>query len=148
MAYCVSKSVRSQECHVDEKRIQFKSGWINKQDRMIPLDRIQDLNIVQGWFSRCLGVSHIAIQTAGSSNQSGVPEAYLHAVKQPIQVRDEIMSRRDKLVLGAAKFSGLEHPPPGPTMTTSASMASDIHDLKEAVLRMEKVFLNKRVNPE
>jgi putative membrane protein len=148
VAYCTSKSVRSQECSVDDKRIHFKSGWINKQDKMIPLDRIQDLNIVQGWFSRLMGVSHIAIQTAGNSNQGGLPEAYLHAVKEPIQVRDEIMTRRDRMVLGGPNTTEIQQPKLGPIMSTSPSLAADIHELKEAVLRIEKVFLKKYITPE
>jgi membrane protein YdbS with pleckstrin-like domain len=78
----------------------FKSGWISRDDKMIPLDRIQDLNITQDCCSRLCGVFSLQIQTAGNSNPKAGAEAHLYAVKEPIAVRNEIMTRRDRLVIG------------------------------------------------
>ncbi|KAJ3253026.1 hypothetical protein HK103_001036, partial [Boothiomyces macroporosus] len=101
-------TIESQDCTVDEKRIHFKVGWFNKEDKLIPLDRIQDVNIIQGFTHRMFGVSQIDIQTAGNSGQNSTgAEASLIAPIDPHVVRREIMERRDKLVLGGA-LSGVD----------------------------------------
>ncbi|KAJ3323055.1 hypothetical protein HDV06_002501 [Boothiomyces sp. JEL0866] len=100
-------SVESQDCTVEEHRIHFKNGWFNKEDKLIPLDRIQDVNIGRNFIQRIFGVAQIDIQTAGNSgaNQTGA-EASLIAPLDPEGVRREIMSRRDHLVLGHGVVGG------------------------------------------
>ena len=35
LCYCAVKDFKSQQCTVDDKRIHFKSGWLNKKEKTI-----------------------------------------------------------------------------------------------------------------
>ena len=69
-----------------EKGIWFKSR------KTIPLDKITDLELVQGPLLRVLGMWTINVQTAGSG--SHMPVASLIGVVKPEQVREEILSAK------------------------------------------------------
>ncbi|TPX37589.1 hypothetical protein SmJEL517_g00658 [Synchytrium microbalum] len=132
------KNMEGQHCVVDERRIHALSGWMNKDDKWIPLDRVQDVNIVQGWLAACYGVQNIAIQTAGSGSQG--PEAYLIAVKDAQGARQHIIRMRDAVVHGGAGLaagggvdSTINSQPAG-----SAAMLRELTALREAVQRIEK----------
>jgi hypothetical protein len=71
MPYWSKKIFAGQSCKIDSHRINYKSGWINKEDKLIPLDRIQDVNIVGDFVMRCFNLQVIRIETAGSGNPSG-----------------------------------------------------------------------------
>ena len=65
LCYCAVKEFKSQHCTVDDRRIHYNSGWINKKEKTIPLDRVQDIGIESGclqryalWRRRAGGESH------------------------------------------------------------------------------------------
>ncbi|KAJ3323051.1 hypothetical protein HDV06_002497 [Boothiomyces sp. JEL0866] len=122
-------TMNSQDCTIDDNRIHFKTGWFNKEDKLIPLDRIQDVNIIQGYVHRLFGVSQLDIQTAGNSGQAqNGAEARLIAPLDPEQVRKEIMDRRDRVVLGSTS-SGIDYMKPS---TQPAPITMDIvQELRE-----------------
>ncbi|KAJ3332732.1 hypothetical protein HDU76_013279 [Blyttiomyces sp. JEL0837] len=140
--YWSSKYIRSQSCTIDDKRIHYKVGFINKVDKLIPLDRIQDINIDEGCCARCFHVANLEIQTAGAGGgEEAGAEAKLIAPMGVADVRKIIIERRDKLVFGsggggggAAGFVHVKETQPG----MSPVMAADIHALKESVARIEK----------
>ncbi|TYZ66498.1 hypothetical protein PybrP1_008006 [[Pythium] brassicae (nom. inval.)] len=90
------KILESQRCRVNATQIVSESGWLNRTTQSIPLDRIQDLSVKQGFLQRRFGVWTLEVQTAGSP--SPFPELVLHAPKSALSVRDAIMNRRDALV--------------------------------------------------
>ncbi|KAJ2993124.1 hypothetical protein HDV02_002634 [Globomyces sp. JEL0801] len=143
-SYCANQTMKNQICSVDDKRIHYKSGWINKEDKYIPLDRVQDINIQRGLFARMMGVANIAIQTAGAGNGEGRAEATLIAPTNPDLVRDLIVMKRDQLVLGGnGMLSGggidsMVQPKSNPIMAT------DLNEIKNAVLRMEQLMQDKK----
>ncbi|KAJ3332731.1 hypothetical protein HDU76_013278 [Blyttiomyces sp. JEL0837] len=138
--YWASKYVRSQECTVDDQRVHYKKGWINKSDKLIPLDRVQDINIGRGCCARMFNVATIEIQTAGSG--SAAPEAVLIAPKDAEEVRKIIMEKRDRLVhsgAASAQGGGLDYHAVKTTQPgASPLMEADIKALKESVMRIEK----------
>lgn len=98
--FCASKATRNQRCTVDDKRIHFTGGYWNKFDRVVPLDRIQDLNVSQDWIQNLCGTHVISIQTAGAGGGDGQAELTLVGPKNPQDVRGVFLARRDALVLG------------------------------------------------
>ncbi len=99
--FCTAKATRNQRCRVDDRRVYFKGGYWNQFDRVVPLDRIQDLNVSQDWVQNLCGTNVISIQTAGAGGgESGQAELTLVGPKNPKEVRSVILSKRDALVLG------------------------------------------------
>ncbi|KAI8895272.1 bacterial PH domain-containing protein [Globomyces pollinis-pini] len=140
---CAGQTMKNQECTVDDKRIHYKSGWLNKEDKYIPLDRVQDLNIRRGWLARIIGVASIDIQTAGAGGAEGRAEATLIAPTDPDAVRDLIVRKRDQLVLGihpAVKGGGIDSVS---QPTSNPIMATDINEIKSTLLRMEQLMQDK-----
>ncbi|KAJ3381444.1 hypothetical protein HDU92_005326 [Lobulomyces angularis] len=140
------KLMQNQTCTVDDYRINLKQGYFNKEDKMIPLDRIQDVNIKASWYSRLFGVSQIAIQTAGGMNPDGTPEGLLESVKDPKRVRDIIIGKRDKLVHEGAPGSsssngnGLDGGTfvnKQPAKTSDPSVLKELIAIKDVLHRME-----------
>jgi hypothetical protein len=103
--YCVaSKFMGSQQVHIDDKRINYKSDcWFVRTDKMVPLERIQDVNITQDCIARACGISNISIQTAGGGDKA---EVTIVAPKNPQQLRDRIMATRDAFVHGSGSHTG------------------------------------------
>jgi membrane protein YdbS with pleckstrin-like domain len=129
--YFYKKTSSSQTCIITDKSVKFKSGWLNVNDKNIPLDRIQDINVYSGLLARMMGTSVIKIETAGGSE--GATEAILVSPIDAERVRDVIMIKRDALVRKPLE--------PTPPMQNPAELTR----LTEAVLRIEKQIesLNK-----
>jgi membrane protein YdbS with pleckstrin-like domain len=153
LCYCAVKEFRSQRCTVDDRRIHFQSGWVNKSEKTIPLDRVQDLAIQEGLMQRMCGVSSVLIQTAGSSGSDGAQaEAVLQSVKDARRLRARIIERRDMIVLGrpgapapssAAAGGGIDFVAQTPITQqpdAAATMAlvNEVRALRESVARIEK----------
>jgi hypothetical protein len=105
VGYCfAAKFMSSQQLLLDDKRINYKSDcWLVRTDKMVPLERIQDVNITQDCFGRCCSISNIAIQTAGGGNKA---EITIIAPKNPQQLRDRIMATRDAFVVSSGLHTG------------------------------------------
>ncbi|KAI8903740.1 hypothetical protein EDD86DRAFT_214127 [Gorgonomyces haynaldii] len=137
--YCGKKVMVNQSCTIDDKRIHVKSGWINKEDKLIPLDRVQDVNVQADCCMRCFGVSAIAIQTAGAGNPGQAAEATLIAPKDPLKVRSILMEKRDKLVLGhTAHDNGVDFVKKQPS-----AMIMEVQQIRESVQRIEQQLAKK-----
>lgn len=59
---------------LDEADLVIRDGIVSRNERHIPVERIQDLQIEQNVFQRALGVAVVRVQTAGGGNE---PEAKL-----------------------------------------------------------------------
>lgn len=62
----------------------------------IPLDRITDLELVQGPLMGLLNIWALRVQTAGAGLQT--PEATLYGIEEPERVREEILGARDAYI--------------------------------------------------
>lgn len=123
------KEFDAQKCTISDRRIVFKTGWLNRSTKFIPLDRIQDVNVQENWLQRMFKVKAIEIQTAGSGRPHQA-EMVLLAPANAASVRDAIMERRDLLVIGSGG-SG-EH-----KTTDGTVLSAEVRELKDAMVRIE-----------
>jgi len=65
---------------IGEERITIFKGILNKKEVSVPYYAVTDFTLRRGWFERMLGIGAILVQTAGQSNQAGVPEAKLEGL--------------------------------------------------------------------
>lgn len=86
---------------LEEKRIRIRQGVIVQRNKAIPLDRVTDVLISQGFLERRFGLCQIRIQTAGTG-AAGVaegtvpgllPEAAERLQEQIIEARDRYSER-------------------------------------------------------
>ncbi len=59
---------------INPKEIVIQSGVLTRQNRSIPIERIQNIEIEQSLLPRILGTAKVKIETAGSSRTEGVLE--------------------------------------------------------------------------
>jgi putative membrane protein len=80
----------------DKRALRVEKGVLFKSRKTIPLDKITDLELVQGPLLRVLNMWNIKVQTASTAQQ--LPEATLYGVVNPEQVRDEILAAKDEYI--------------------------------------------------
>lgn len=73
---------------VTDRRVTWRSGLFNKDERTIPLGQVQDVSVSCGFFGQLLGYGTIRIESAGG------PETEIVAtnIAGPDAVRDAIIS--------------------------------------------------------
>ena len=132
---CAYSRVSTQKLYFDgNNRLHYKYDCcLIKTDKLIPLDRIQDINISSNVFSRCCCVSLVEIQTAGSGGNG--PEALIIAPKNPERLRELIMTKRDEAAgTGYSSHDGVGGAIQSPLNGPSGELVS----IRESLLRIEK----------
>eukprot|EP01033_Poteriospumella_lacustris_P014265 gene14265-10196_t len=143
-APCIYLRMTTQEVEFVGNRLHFRYDCCcMKEDKLIPLDRIQDANIGANFCSRLCGVSILSIQTA---NGSPTPEATIIAPRDAEGLRSMIMDRRDQLV-GAGTSSGLDdvHGRLAPTFggVQSTQQLGEIRNVLERIERLVEKGVDK-----
>jgi len=117
-----------------DDEINWKRGVWFRTTGIVPFNRITNLDVRQGPFMRVLGISTLAIQTAGYSGQA-VPEIRIEAIERADELRELIRS----MVRGSpSREDGTGSMKPSPVAGTS----TDQQILEE--LRRIRQLLEKR----
>ncbi|MEN6611238.1 MAG: PH domain-containing protein [Methanoregulaceae archaeon] len=104
------------ELRVDE--ITWKRGVWFRRTGIVPYNRITNLDLVQGPVMRYLGISTLAIQTAGYSGQA-VPEIRIEAIEKAEELRELI---RDRVRKSCRSDDGTgNHPGTSPAVQAAGS---------------------------
>ena len=89
--YWVGLYYESMWYELREDEINWKRGVWFRTTGIVPYNRITNLDIRQGPFMRYLGISNLAIQTAGYSGQA-VPEIRIEAIVHAEELRELLRS--------------------------------------------------------
>ena len=112
-------------------------------DRMVSLDRIQDVSISQNCFQSFWDVTDLGVETASGGKG---PEITIMAVKNPQRVRDEIISRRDQVaqasngtdgfrtLFSKGAFVGAD------ALAGDAAASKELKTMNETLARIEKLL--------
>lgn len=57
---------------VSAEQLKVKSGWLNKDFTVYPVESIQGINFTSNFIYRCLGIVHLKMETAGVAGGSSV----------------------------------------------------------------------------
>ena len=69
-----------------------------RTDKNIPLDKIQDLAVIEGPMLRWAGLANIWVETAGGAVLQGQPNAGLVGIVDTLAFRDAVLAQRDRLL--------------------------------------------------
>jgi membrane protein YdbS with pleckstrin-like domain len=89
--YWVGLYYESMWYELREDEISWKRGVWFRTTGIVPYNRITNLDVRQGPFMRYLGISTLAIQTAGYSGQA-VPEIRIEAIEHAEELRELLRS--------------------------------------------------------
>jgi membrane protein YdbS with pleckstrin-like domain len=144
---CPYQWMKTQRVTLDQRYIRFQAdSYLVKVDKMVPLDRIQDVDLNENCMQRCCGIAQLDIQTAGGGKR---PEITIFAPKQPKELRDRIMQARDVASHGApaATVAVPAHETDKLLAHGSSRIAEDqalldkeFKDMSSSLLRMERLL--------
>ena len=83
---------------VTAKEIRIKSGLLNRNNRSIPFDRIQDVSLEQKLISRMLGLATVALEPGSGGGEDGQLDALARTDAE--MLRDTIRDYKDGLNTG------------------------------------------------
>jgi len=99
---------RSLRCELDDRHLRIRRGVLFRKTKTIPLDRIQDLTLLDGPLLRAFGLCTLRVETAGQSAPQGSADANLTGLMDAEEFQEVVLERRDRLVqrmAGAAQAS-------------------------------------------
>ncbi len=108
-----------------QRTLHFKQGHLFRVEKTVPLDKIQDVALVDGPLLRKFGLSAVRIETAGGSSQA--PDMVLAGVVDAKGFRDAILVQRDVVTDMASGASA------GPT----GSVEGLLTEIRDILLRLE-----------
>lgn len=72
--------------HIENENFIINKGWLRKENKSIPLERIQSINISQNVIQRILGIAALEVETAGSKAKEleipGLEKAFADQLKK------------------------------------------------------------------
>lgn len=85
--------------YIEEEKLIIKKGWLKRETKIIPLERIQTVHIEQGPIHQLLNIVKLSIDTAGSQKA----EAAIDALHKPMAeaLRTQLVAERKELLTGA-----------------------------------------------
>ena len=130
------------ECDLTERSLNIRRGVLFKLEKNIPLDKIQDLAVREGPLLRRLGLSSLAVETAGSSNPQSGADATLSGVVGAPAFRDAVLNQRDLVVT-----TGVSAPrASSPSRSAPGEPAADVLvEIRDSLHRIEGL-LGKRTD--
>ncbi|HEX2206468.1 MAG TPA: PH domain-containing protein [Longimicrobium sp.] len=78
---------------VDADELLLRSGVLNRQNRVIPLARVQNVEVRQSLAQRMLGVAELRVETAGTGQEAEAKLSVL-ALAEAQAVRADLLARR------------------------------------------------------
>lgn len=78
--------------YIEENKLVIKSGWIKKTTQIIPLEKIQTVNIEQGPVHQVMNIVKLSIDTAGSEKTETKIDALHKAMAEAL--REELLSSK------------------------------------------------------
>lgn len=93
------------ECVLCERSLVIGRGIYFRVEKTIPLDKIQDMTLIEGPLLKTFGLCQLKVETAGqSAAQSGGSEANLIGIVEARQLRDRVLDQRDAVTgIGAGE---------------------------------------------
>lgn len=83
------------EYRVGQDELRIDSGWISRNSRAIPFDRVTDIDVEQGPVHRLFGLARVKLETGGSSGGKG-DDGILHtiALERAEALREHVRARK------------------------------------------------------
>jgi putative membrane protein len=96
----------------------LRSGVLNRQNRVIPLSRVQNVEVRQSLLQRVFGVAELRVETAGAGAQAEAVLSVL-ALPQAQAARAELLAHRRAVHIAVDAADGAERPAAPPLAALS-----------------------------
>lgn len=107
------------KCVLTNRALRVRTGVWNITEKAVPLDKVTDLQMDQGFIMRRFDLEKIKVETAGQSSGPGGSLVNLVGIENSHAFRERVLEQRD-LVVGSAESNTPTSPPtPAPNSATS-----------------------------
>lgn len=130
----VSRSFARLEAELTPRALIVRRGIFIRSEKTIPLDKVQDLGVVDGPLLRIFGLEKLRVETAGQSSPNAA-DADLTGIIDARGFRDQVLTRRDELT--DREVSKPADGGPDETLTV-------LREIRDALQRMEKTLTEKK----
>ena len=120
----------SMQYELRDDELSWRRGVWFRRTGIVPYNRITNMDIRQGPLMRALGISNLAVQTAGYSGQM-VPEIVLEAMEHAEELRETVRSRVRLETGGDGTGSGTGTPRPDRPAVDSAVDLMILEELRQ-----------------
>lgn len=100
-ALILGKVIDNWECVLTTRNLHVKKGLLNTIEKTVPLEKITDLQMTQGWVMRFFGLYSMSVETAGQSGPGSLIR--LLGVKNVIDFRQAVLDQRDQISKGQSQ---------------------------------------------
>ena len=103
----LDRVISNWECTLTTRALHVKKGVLNKLEKTVPLEKITDLQMNQGFIMRSFDLRKIAVETAGQSGPGSLIS--LLGVKDTERFRRDVLDQRDRMGERSAQTVGDGH---------------------------------------
>ena len=122
----VGRRYDAMSAHLSERSIHLQMGVLNRVEKTVPLEKIQDLSLRTGPLLNAFGLASVQVETAGGSAQAGA-DMTLPGLANAQEFRDAVLNQRDK------RADGPQRPGPDSTESTVALLT----EIRDTLVRIE-----------
>ena len=139
MLYFSGRIIDRMEATLTPTKLVIRKGWLVRIEKVLPLEKITDLGLMQGPIMRALGLNSITVETAGQSS-GGQSLVKLIGVIDTEGFRTAVLEQRDAVSAGKAGRAT--------TVESSTTASGDTLDRISGTLeRIEKLLSERQDRP-
>ena len=123
------------EYRVGPHELRIDSGWLSRTSRVIPFDRVTDVDLEQGPLHRIFGLARVKLETGGSAGGKQ-EEGVLHTIslERAEALREHIRARRGQVVPQVAAEAVAEDSAPIYAMDLRRVLTAGVFNFSLAVI--------------
>lgn len=141
--FFINKYVERMSCTLTERTLEIRKGLINRVESTIPLEKITDLQMIQGPIMRAMGLHGFKVETAGQSAGPGSSLVSLVGIVDAPGFREAVLDQRDAQAEGRGRATKTsEVAAAGPSMGGDA--VAVLSDIRASLHRIEKSLEHRK----
>lgn len=133
----IDKYIERLSCTLTERTLEIRKGWINRVESTIPLEKITDLQMIQGPIMRAMGLHGFKVETAGQSAGPGSHLVSLVGIVDAPAFREAVLDQRDAMAEGRGRSVAASA---AATPERPSGDLAILADIRASLHRIEKVL--------
>lgn len=129
--FILDRVIRSWECVLTSRALHVKKGVFNKIEKTVPLEKITDLQMVQGPIMRFFKLHRISVETAGQSGPGSLIS--LIGIHDTEEFRKDVLDQRDATFKGGGTVGVAD-------ALTLGQSPPVLTEIKDSLVRMETLL--------
>lgn len=140
--FFINRYVERMSCTLTERTLEIRKGLINRVESTIPLEKITDLQMIQGPIMRAMGLHGFKVETAGQSAGPGASLVSLVGIVDAPGFREAVLDQRDAMAEGRGRATA--SPAAAAPELAGESVVGLLTEIRSSLHRVEKSLEHRR----